>query len=190
VTGRSSGDHAAGSTPRRRSASWRSAAVAAFVAGVAHALQGVVLLCEPRQQHWTNSDYLAYALFAVGVLSALVSILFLVRGWLEPIGGAGLGAAIAIGGLGLLTVVALARIASSEEMLDALFIVGFLCLLLGYAVFGWVASRTHQLLAWEAGLPWAGVLGALVLQDRYGAGIWMGLAWGSFGARLLAHSNR
>jgi hypothetical protein len=185
VTGRSSGDHAAGSTPRRRSASWRSAAVAAFVAGVAHALQGVVLLWEPRQQHWTNSDYLAYALFAVGVLSALVSILFLVRGWLAPIG-----AAIAIGGLGLLALVALARIASSEEMLDALFIVGFLCLLLGYAVFGWVASRTHQLLAWEAGLPLAGVLGALVLQDRYGAGIWMGLAWGSFGARLLAHSNR
>jgi hypothetical protein len=69
-------------------------------------------------------------LFAAGVLSALVSVLFLVPGWLGPIVGAGLGAAIAIGGLGLLAVVAVARIASSEEMLDALFIVGFLCLLL------------------------------------------------------------
>ena len=189
MTGRSPDDHAAVPTPRRRSSSQRSAGVAAVVAGVAHALQGVVLLREPRQEQWTSSDYVAYALFAVGVLSALVSVLFLVRGWLGPIGGAGPGAAIAIGGLGLLAVVAMARIGSSEEVLDALFIVGFLCLLPGYAVFGWVASRTHQLLAWEAGLPLAGVLGALVLQDRYGAGIWMGLAWGTLGARLLAHSN-
>jgi hypothetical protein len=164
--------------------------VAALVAGLAHALQGVVLLREPRQQHWTNSDYVAYALFEVGVLSALVSVLFLVRGWLGPRGGVGRGAAIAIGGLGLLAVVALARVVSSEEVLDALFIVGFLCLLLGYAVIGWIAGRTHHLLAWEAGLPLAGVLGALVLQDRYGAGIWLGLAWGTFGARLLVHSNR
>jgi hypothetical protein len=190
VLGQSRDGHAAGPSPGRRFASLHSGGVAALVAGVAHALQGALLLWQPRQPQWTSSDDLAYGLFAVGVLSALVSVLSLVRCWSGRIGGTGLvGAAVAIGGLGLLGVVAVTRIVWSEEVLDPLFIVGFLCLLVGYAIFGSAAGHRHQLAFWQAFLPLAGAVGALVLQDRYGAGIWMGLAWGTLGARLLARSN-
>jgi hypothetical protein len=165
------------------------AGVAALVAGVAHVLLGVLLLWQPRDQQWTGSDVAPYALFALGVLASLVTVVSLVRRWSGRIGPLALGgAAVATCGLGLLALVAFARIAAAGEILDGTFILGFLCLPVGYTIFGWAAARAHQLDAWEAFLPLAGVVGAMVLQDRYGAGIWMGLMWGTFGFRLLVQA--
>jgi hypothetical protein len=169
----------------------KGAGVWALVAGLAHALQGVLLLWHPREQQWTGSDTAPYVLFALGVLSSVVTVVSLVRYWSGRIGRAAfVGAFIAICGLGLLAVVAMSRIAAADEILDGLFVVGFLCLPAGYAIFGWAATRANQLDAWAAFLPLAGVVGALVLQDRYGAGIWMGLMWGTLGCRLLVHAAR
>jgi len=185
VPGRAWDGHPADPSSARRLASLKDAGVAALVAGLAHVLQGVLLLWHPREQQWTGSDVAPYALFALAVLASLVTVVSLVRCWSGRIGRLGLGgAAVATCGLGLLALVAFARIATAGEILDGPFILGFLCLPFGYTIFGWAAARAHQLDAWEAFLPLVGVVGALVLQDRYGAGIWMGLIWGTFGLSL------
>jgi hypothetical protein len=189
VPGRTWDGHPTDPGSSRRLASLKDAGVAALVAGLAHVLQGVLLLRQPREQQWTGSDVAPYALFALGVLASLVTVVSLVRCWSGRIGRLTLGgAAVATSGLGLLALVAFARIAAAGEILGGSFILGFLCLLVGYTIFGWAAARVHHLDAWEALLPLAGVVGALVLQDRYGAGIWMGLMWGTLGYRLLVHT--
>jgi len=50
-------------------------------------------------------------------------------------------------------------------------------------------ARAHLLQTWEALLPLFGVIGALVLQDAHGAGIWLGAAWLLFGTRLIRRSE-
>jgi hypothetical protein len=39
----------------------------AVVAAVIYAVQGMILLREPRLDHWTDSDYVAYTLFATAL---------------------------------------------------------------------------------------------------------------------------
>jgi hypothetical protein len=50
-------------------------------------------------------------------------------------------------------------------------------------------ARAHLLQTWEALLPLFGVIGALVLHDAHGAGIWLGAAWLLFGTRLIRRSE-
>lgn len=61
----------------RREPHLREAGLAVMVACVGHVAQDAFLLWQPRQSHWTDSDYVAYLLFAVGVVAALVVVVLL-----------------------------------------------------------------------------------------------------------------
>jgi hypothetical protein len=96
---------------------------------------------------------------------------------------------VALIGLVLLAVTAAARMAAAREVGDLFFVLGFLAMLVGYAMIGTGFARAHLLQTWEALLPLFGVIGALVLHDAHGAGIWLGAAWLLFGTRLIRRSE-
>ena len=169
----------------------REAGLAAMVAGVAHVAQGAFLLWQPRLSHWTDSDYLAYLLFAVGILAGLVAVLLLAQSWRGHLQAGGrVGIVVAVVGLVALAVTSTARMIAAREVGDLFFALGFLAMLVGYAVLGIAFTRARLLRTWEALLPLFGVLGALVLQDAHGAGMWLGGAWLLFGTRLTRRASQ
>jgi hypothetical protein len=169
----------------------REAGLAALVAGGAHIAQGAFLLWQPRQSHWTDSDYVAYSLFAVGIVAALVAVLLLAWSWRGHLRAGGrAGIVVAVVGLVVLAVTSAARMIAGREVGDLFFALGFLAMLVGYALLGIAFARTHLLRTWEALLPLFGVLGALILQDAHGAGIWLGAAWLLFGTRLTRRASQ
>jgi hypothetical protein len=172
----------------------RLAGQSAIAAGLFFAAQGAFLLEEPRQDHWTSSDNLAYGLFGVAVVLSLVSIVALGRSTVrspDRLGRTGL--IVSVVGLACLAATALIRIEVSDEVLDGPFLLGFLMIAVGYLLVGLWAYRSRALSLWSAFLPWLGVVGAATLQDAHGAGLWMGLMWLLFGGVLLGlmpQSNR
>jgi hypothetical protein len=169
----------------------REAGLAAMVAGVAHVAQGAFLLWQPRQSHWTDSDYVAYLLFAVGVVAALVVVVLLAQSWRGHLRAGGrVGIVVAVVGLVALAVTSTARMIAAREVGDLFFGLGFLAMMFGYAVLGIAFARARLLRTWEALLPLFGVLGALVLQDAHGAGMWLGGAWLLFGTRLIRRASQ
>jgi hypothetical protein len=168
----------------------RQAGLAALVAGFAHLAQGAFLLWEPRQSHWTDSDYVAYLLFSLGIVAALVAVVLLTLYWRRGLRAGGrAGALVAVVGLTLLAVTAVARMLAAREVGDVFFLLGFLAIIVGYLMLGIGVARAHLLRIWEALLPALGVICALAAQDAHGAGIWLGAAWLMFGTRLLRHAS-
>ena len=70
---------------------------------------------------------------------------------------------VAVVGLVALVVTSTARMIAAREVGDLFFGLGFLAMLVGYAVLGIAFARARLLRTWEALLPLFGVLGALVL---------------------------
>jgi hypothetical protein len=162
----------------------------AVTAGVLYASQGAILLWEPRLDRWSNSDYVVYSLFGAAVLVTLAALFELHVVEAERLGHLGTVGFVVSGiGLACLGATAGARIASSDEVLDPGFILGFLLIGVGYLLFGLAAYRTGALARWSAFLPLLGVLGAITLQDEYGAGLWMGSVWLLFGGGLLSRTR-
>lgn len=164
----------------------RLAGLSAIAAGLLFAAQGVFLLIEPRQDHWTSSDNVAYALFGLAVVFSLVSLVALEHARIGPFGPIGrAGLIVSVIGLACLATTALIRIEVSDEVLDGPFLLGFLMIAVGYLLVGIWAYRSRSLPWWCAFLPWLGVLGAAMLQDAHGAGVWMGLMWLLLGGVLI-----
>jgi hypothetical protein len=165
--------------PRRTQLAGR----AGICAGVLYFIQGVILLFEPRSGGWL---YVVYSLFAAAVVLtflALRGLHALQRGRDGRLGVTGF--YISSIGLGFLAVTALVRIASGREPLDALFALGFLLAIVGYLLFGVASLRAAMLPRWSAPLPLLGAIGAIVLQDKHGAGILMGVVWALLGFVLV-----
>jgi hypothetical protein len=162
----------------------------AATAGVLYVSQGAILLWEPRLDRWSNSDYVVYSLFGAAVLVTLAALFELHAAEAQRLGHLGTVGFVVSGiGLACLGATAGARIASSDEVLDPEFILGFLLIGVGYLLFGLAAYRTGALARWSAFLPLLGVLGAITLQDEYGAGLWMGSVWLLFGGGLLSRTR-
>jgi len=164
----------------------RLAGQSAIAAGLFFAAQGAFLLAEPRLDHWTTSDNVAYGLFGFAVVLSLVSLIALEHTRVGPIGRTGrIGLIVSAVGLVSLAATALIRIEVSDEVLDGPFLLGLLLIAVGYLFVGIWAYRSRTLPLWSAFLPWLGVLGAATLQDAHGAGLWMGLMWLLFGGVLI-----
>jgi len=168
-------------TPRRLSG------LAAIAAGLFFAAQGIFLLEEPRLDHWTSSDNVAYGLFGTAVLLSLAALVALGLTRVRLLGGLGwTGLAVSSLGVTCLEMTAIIRKGCADEVLDGPFLFGFLMIAVGYLLVGLWAHRSRTLPVWSAFLPWLGVLGAVTLQDAHGAGLWMGAMWLLFGSVLLA----
>ncbi len=156
---------------------------AGICAGVLYFIQGVILLFEPRSGGWL---YVVYSLFAAAVVLTFLALRGL-HAWQRGRDGRfGLtGFYISSIGLGFLAVTALVRIASGREPLDVLFALGFLLAIVGYLLFGVASLRAAMLPRWSAPLPLLGAIGAIVLQDKHGAGILMGVVWALLGFVLV-----
>lgn len=156
---------------------------AGICAGVLYFVEGVILLFEPRSGGWL---YVVYSLFAAAVVLTFFALRGL-HGWQR--GGDGrlgqTGFYISSSGLGFLAVTALVRIASGREALDVVFALGFLLAIVGYLLFGLASLRAAMLPRWSAPLPLLGAIGAIVLQDKHGAGILMGVVWALLGLVLV-----
>jgi hypothetical protein len=151
----------------------------AVVAGVTYAAQGVILLREPRLQHWTDSDYVAYTLFATALLGSMSALIMLAVARAPALGRRGtFGVAVSSFGLGCLAATAAVRVVLGDEVLDPLFLLGFLMVAVGYLIFALATVRNHSL---ASVLPLLGVIGAIALQDEHGAGVWMGAVWAVYG---------
>jgi hypothetical protein len=162
----------------------------AVTAGVLYASQGAILLWEPRLDRWSDSDYVVYSLFGAAALVTLVALFELRVAEAQRLGRLGT-VGFVVSGIGLACLVATAgaRLASSDEVLDPGFILGFLLIGIGYLVFGLAPYRAGSLALWSAFLPLLGVLGAITLQDEHGAGLWMGFVWLLFGGALLVRDK-
>jgi len=142
-------------------------------------VEGVILLFEPRADGWY---YVAYSLFVAALLLTLVVLAGLHLwhrgrdGWL---GRAGF--YVSALGLSCLSVTAVVRIASGREIFDVLFALGFLLAIVGFLLFGVAILKTRLLPAWSAPLPFVGAFGAILLQDKHGAGVLMGVVWALVG---------
>ena len=148
-----------------------------------YVLEGVVLLFEPRSGAWF---YLVYSLFAGAVILTLVALRGLHswhRGRSGRLGLAGFCASSI--GLGCLAVTAVVRVATGRELLDPVFILGFLVVGVGYLLLCVVILKAGVLPRWSAPLPLVGVVGAILLRDKYGAGVVMGVAWALMGYVLV-----
>jgi hypothetical protein len=156
---------------------------AGIVAGGLHGLQGVILLVEPRSGAWF---YVVYSLFAGATLLTVIAICGLHGAQSDQDGRLGsTGAWVSSIGLLCLSLTAIVRVVSGRELLDLAFLAGFLLAALGYAVLGVAIFRARVLPRWSAPLPALGVVGAVVLQDKHGAGVVMGLVWALLGLMLL-----
>jgi len=162
----------------------------AVTAGVLYASQGAILLGQPRLDRWSDSDYVVYSLFGAAVLVTLAALSELRVAETQRLGRLGT-VGFVVSGIGLACLAAItgARLASSDEVLDAGFILGFLLIGVGYLLFGLAASRAGSLALWSAFLPMLGVLGAITLQDEHGAGLWMGFVWLLLGVALLGRRS-
>jgi len=170
---------------RLRSPDLRTGGAFAIAAGVQYALLGAVLLVDPRTSTWHAADYAAYSLFAGASIAALATLLALRRAEMQLLGRLGkAGFVIASLGLGGLILVAVDRIQAGAEPADALLILAFLLAAVGYLAVGWATWRAGTLPIWAAFLPAAGVVGAVVLEDAHGAGVWQGLVWIALGVTL------
>src|SRR5262245_41850224 len=162
----------------------RRAGLAGITAGALYCLLGVILLFEPRSGGWF---YLVYSLFAGAVLLTRVTLRGLHashRGRDRRLGRVGF--SISSVGLSLLAVTAVLRVVTGREVLDPIFALGFLLAGLGYLLFGVAALKARVLPRWSAFLPLAGVVGAVLLQDKHGAGISMGVVWALLGYVLMS----
>jgi hypothetical protein len=157
----------------------------AIAAGVQYTSLGIVLLVDPRTSTWHNADYAAYALFAGASLAASATLLGLRRTQSHLLGRTGnAGFVVAWVGLGGLIVVAVDRIQAGGEPADALLLLGFVLAAVGYLTIGWTTWRARALPMWAAFLPAIGIVGAAVLQDAHGAGVWQGIVWIGLGVTL------
>jgi hypothetical protein len=149
----------------------------AVAAGVMYAAQGMILLREPRLDHWTDSDYVAYTLFASALLCSTSALIMLAVA--RALGRLGtVGVVVSSVGLGCLAATAAVRVVLGDEVLDPLFLLGFLMVAVGYLIFALATVRNHSL---ASVLPLLGVIGAIALQDEHGAGVWMGAVWAVYG---------
>jgi len=159
----------------------------AIAAGVLYTAQGAILLQEPRLDRWSDSDYIVYSLFGAAVLVSLGTLLGIRVAESPVLGRLGaVGFVVSAIGCASLALTAGARIVSAGEVLDPGFLVGFLLITIGYLLFGLAMYKADVLALWGAFLPLLGVLGAVILQDGHGAGLWMGFVWLLLAAALLA----
>ena len=159
---------------------------AGIIAGALYGLEGVILLFEPRSGRWF---YVVYSAFAGATALTVVAVRGLHRVQRGRDGRLGIaGAWISTIGLTCLAVTAVVRVISGQELLDSVFIVGFLLALLGYIVVGVAIVRARVLPRWSASLPALGVVGAVLLQDKHGAGVMMGVVWVLLGLMLVHRS--
>jgi hypothetical protein len=157
--------------------------LAGVTAGALYGLLGVILLFEPRSGAWF---YVVYSLFAGAAPLTFVTLRGLHlshRGRDRRLGLAGF--SVSSIGLGFLAVTAVVRVATGRELLDPVFALGFLLAGVGYLLFGIAVLKAGVLPCWSAFLPLAGVVGAVVLQDKDGAGIVMGGVWALLGCVLI-----
>jgi hypothetical protein len=168
----------------------RRSGLGAISAGAMYALQGVILLFEPRTDEWSTSDDVVYSVFATAVLLTLVALLGLHSQHHERYGRLGLtGFCLSSIGLSCLFVTAVVRIVSGGEVLDLVFILGFLLAIVGYVLLGVAIFGARVLPRWSAPLPLVGALGAVLLQDKRGAGILMGGVWVLLGYVLWSRAR-
>ena len=162
----------------------RRAGLAGITAGALYCLLGVILLFEPRSGGWF---YLVYSLFAGAALLTLATL----RGLHSSHHGRDrrlgrVGFSISSVGLCFLAITSVLRVATGREVLDPVFAFGFLLAGLGYVLFGVAAFKARVLPRWSAFLPLSGVVGAVLLQDKHGAGISMGVVWALLGYVLIS----
>ena len=121
-----------------------------MTAGVLYASQGAILLGQPRLDRWSDSDYVVYSLFGAAVLVTLAALSELRVAETQRLGRLGT-VGFVVSGIGLACLAAItgARLASSDEVLDAGFILGFLLIGVGYLLFGLAASRAGSLALWR-----------------------------------------
>jgi hypothetical protein len=148
---------------------------AGICAGVLYGAQGVILLFEPRTGVWLR---VVYALFAAAVVLTAVALRGLHACERRRDGRLGLtGFYLSSIGLGFLAVSALVRAVFGRELLDVVFALGFLLAIIGYLLLAVAFHRAAVLPRWSAPLPLLGAVGAVVLQDKHGAGVVMGVVW-------------
>jgi hypothetical protein len=169
-----------------RRASLRLGGMLAITAGILYAIQGAILVRQPRLDQWSDSDYVAYSLFGAAVLVSLAALFDLRVATSHVLGRIGaVGFVVLATGLACLAATTGVRIASEDEVLDPAFLLGFLLIAIGYLLFGLAVYQAGAVPLWSALLPLFGVLGAIALQDAHGAGLWMGFVWLLFGVMLL-----